>query len=153
MLKPEDLEIGDMLVAADWDQTYSALLNIEGVRNVRRCSKYLHYHYSRWNFTRSISLIEAEYRKFQKEKIYIITHINAPAMAFPSYVIEDYASSHTYCLDVIDALTMRYTYLNFFPQEEQKISQVTNNHTCTKGSTPLDGFWICKECGKNMEKV
>lgn len=26
-------------------------------------------------------------------------------------------------------------------------------HTCTRGQTPLMGFWICRTCGQNLEEV
>ncbi|MCB0801763.1 MAG: hypothetical protein KDB74_01580 [Flavobacteriales bacterium] len=28
-----------------------------------------------------------------------------------------------------------------------------SQHICTKGSTPILGHWICRECGENMEEV
>lgn len=38
-------------------------------------------------------------------------------------------------------------------QFELPLDWATKRHRCIKGGTPIDGYWICKDCGRDMEKV
>lgn len=40
-----------------------------------------------------------------------------------------------------------------FLEEAITIGVVISNHECSEGITPIDGWFICKNCGKDLRKI
>ena len=153
MLRIEDLKIGDKLAPANYEQFCAALFNIEGVEDISSNALYTIFMYN--NVFKHFSKDEIEERYkilLTYNNLFVISDID-PSDPDYNYIISAYDINckTTNEIKVVPLLTliMRQNYLNLSTSNVES----TNNHTCTKGSTPLLGHWIRKNCGKNMEEV